>query len=108
MKQVGGTPDQFAAYSWAAVLAFADAVNAIVKTDGVNGLTRTTLIDSIKGLTDFDAGGMLGKRSFADGKITSCFLIVAVQGRQVGRASTRPRRARSTARRRTQSRSRAT
>lgn len=76
MKQVGGTPDQFAAYSYAAVLAFADAVNGVVKTDGVNGLTRTNLITGIKGLTDFDAGGMLGKRSFKDGKTTSCFLMV--------------------------------
>jgi hypothetical protein len=76
MKQVGGTPDQFAAYSWAATLAFADAVNAVVKSDGVNGLTRTKLIDAIKGMTEFDAGGMLGKRSFADGKITSCFMVV--------------------------------
>jgi len=76
MKQVGGTPDQFSAYSWAATLAFADAVNAIVKSDGVNGLTRTNLIGAIKGITDFDAGGMLGKRSFADGKITSCFMVV--------------------------------
>ena len=76
MKQVGGTPDQFAAYSWAATLAFADAANAVVKKDGVNGLTRTSLINSIKGLTDFDAGGMLGKRSFKDGKITSCFMVV--------------------------------
>jgi hypothetical protein len=76
MKQVGGKPDQFAAYSWAATLAFADGVNAVVKSDGVNGLTRTNLITAIKGLTDFDAGGMLGKRSFKDGKITSCFLVV--------------------------------
>jgi ABC-type branched-subunit amino acid transport system substrate-binding protein len=76
MKQVGGTPDQFSAYSYAAVLAFADAVNAIVKSDGVNGLTRTNLIAAIKGLTDFDAGGMIGKRSFKDGKTTSCFLMV--------------------------------
>jgi hypothetical protein len=76
MKQVGGTPDQFSAYSWAATLAFADAVNAIVKTDGVNGLTRSKLIDSIKSISDFDAGGMLGKRSFANGKITSCFMVV--------------------------------
>jgi ABC-type branched-subunit amino acid transport system substrate-binding protein len=76
MKQVGGTPDQFAAYSYAAVLAFADAVNAIVKTDGVNGLTRTNLITAIKGLTDFDAGGMIGTRSFKDGKTTHCFLMV--------------------------------
>jgi hypothetical protein len=76
MKQVGGTPDQFSAYSYAAVLAFADAVNGIVKSDGVNGLTRTNLITAIKGLTDFDAGGMIGKRSFKDGKTTSCFMMV--------------------------------
>ena len=38
------------------------------------------LINSIKGLTDFDAGGMLGKRSFANGKTTSCFLIVQFKG----------------------------
>jgi Periplasmic binding protein len=75
MKQVGGTPDQFAAYSYGAVLAFADAVNAVVKSDGVNGLTRAKLISAIKGLTEFDAGGMLGKRSFKDGKITQCFVI---------------------------------
>jgi hypothetical protein len=76
IKKVGGKPDQFSAYSYAAVLAFADAVNAIVKDNGVNGLTRTNLITAIKGLTEFDAGGMLGKRSFEDGKTTSCFLMV--------------------------------
>jgi len=80
IKQVGGKPDQFAAYSWAAVLAFADGVNAVVKSNGVNGLTRTNLITAIKGLTDFDAGGMLGKRSFADGKITHCFMVVHFNG----------------------------
>ena len=84
MKQVGGTPDQFAAYSYAAVLAFADAVNAIVKSDGVNGLTRTNLITAIKGLTDFDAGGMIGTRSFKDGKTTSLLPDRPVQGWQVG------------------------
>jgi hypothetical protein len=76
MKKVGGKPDQFSAYSFAATLAFADAVKAIVKTDGVNGLTRTNLINAIKGLTDFDAGGMIGHRSFKDGHTTSCFLMV--------------------------------
>jgi hypothetical protein len=80
MKQVGGTPDQFSAYAYAAVLAFADAVNAVVKSNGVNGLTRANLITAIKGLTDFDAGGMIGKRSFKDGQTTSCFLMVQFKG----------------------------
>jgi hypothetical protein len=76
MKKVGGTPDQFSAYAFAATIAFRDAVNAVVKTNGVNGLTRTNLINAIKGLTDFDADGMLGKRSFKDNLTTSCFMMV--------------------------------
>jgi ABC-type branched-subunit amino acid transport system substrate-binding protein len=76
MKNLGGTPDQFAAYSFAATLAFADAVKAVVKTHGVNGLTRTNLISAIKTLTDFNAGGMIGQRSFKDGKVTQCFVMV--------------------------------
>jgi hypothetical protein len=76
MKKVGGTPDQFAAYSFAGTLAFADAVNAVVKANGINGLTRPNLITAIKGLTDFDAGGMVGTRSFKDGKVTPCFIMV--------------------------------
>ncbi|MDQ1433080.1 MAG: hypothetical protein QOF40_3682 [Actinomycetota bacterium] len=76
VKQVGGTPDQFSAYSWASVLAFRDAVNATVKTNGVNGVTRPNLITGIKTLTDFDAGGMVGTRSFKTGKTTNCFAVV--------------------------------
>jgi hypothetical protein len=76
MKQVGGTPDQFSAYAFAATIAFRDAVNAAVKTNGINGITRTNLITAIKGLTNFDADGMLGTRSFKDGKTTGCFLMV--------------------------------
>jgi hypothetical protein len=76
MKQVGGTPDQFAAYSFGATIAFRDAVNAIVKSHGVNGLTRTNLIAAIKGLTNFDADGMLGTHSFKDGQTTRCFVMV--------------------------------
>jgi hypothetical protein len=76
MKTVGGTPDQFAAYAFQAALAFADAVNAAVKADGVNGITRTSLTTGIKSLTDFNAGGMAGTHSFKDGRTTSCFVMV--------------------------------
>ena len=58
-------------------------MNGVVKTDGVNGLTRTNLITAIKGLTDFDAGGMLGTRSFKDGKTNELLPDGAVQGRPV-------------------------
>ena len=75
-KKVGGTPDQFGAYGFAAVIAFRDAVNAAVKAHGVNGITRTNLITATKGLTNFDADGMLGTRSFKTGQTTSCFMMV--------------------------------
>jgi len=74
VKQVGGTADQFTAYAWEATLAFADAANATVKANGINGITRPNLITGIKTLTTFDAGGMAGTRSFKDGKTTNCFV----------------------------------
>lgn len=60
MKKVGGTPDQFSAYAWSATLAFAEGVKAAVEKGGVNSLTRASLIDGMKTLTSFDAGGMTG------------------------------------------------
>jgi len=42
--------------------------------------SREALIGAMKGLTDFDAGGFLGKRSFANGKITPCFMVVQFKG----------------------------
>ncbi len=69
-------PDQFSVYSWAATLAFADAVKAAVAKDGVNGITRTSLINGIKTLTDFDAGGMVGTHSFRTAAPTGCFVEV--------------------------------
>ena len=51
-------------------------MNAAVKADGVNGITRTSLTTGIKSLTDFNAGGMAGTHSFKDGRTTSCFVMV--------------------------------
>jgi len=72
-------PDQFSVYSWTATLAFAEAVKAAVAKGGVNGITRTSLIDGIKTLTDFDAGGMAGAHSFKTGATTACFVEVQFQ-----------------------------
>ena len=65
----------FAAYGWVATLAFADAVKAAVADHGVNGLTRTTLLEGIKTLTKFDAGGMLGTVDIANHTLSSCTLL---------------------------------
>jgi ABC-type branched-subunit amino acid transport system substrate-binding protein len=76
VRQVGGTPDQFSAYSFEATMAFAAAAKAAVATSGVNGLTRSSFIDGMKSLTDFDADGMAGTHSFKTGRTTSCFVEV--------------------------------
>jgi len=76
-KQQGGTVDTFAAYAFESVIAFRDAVNATVKANGVNGLTRANLIAAIKTLTDFDADGMAGTHSYKDQqRISGCFVMV--------------------------------
>jgi hypothetical protein len=72
VKKQGGTPDQFSIYGFGAVLAFRDAVNATVKANGVNGITRANVITGIKTLTDFDAEGILGTHSFKNAQTTAC------------------------------------
>jgi hypothetical protein len=76
VKAEGGELDTFSAYGFESVLAFRDAAKATVAKNGVNGLTRANLLDGIKSLTDFNADGMAGTRSFKTGKITDCFAMV--------------------------------
>ena len=76
IKYVGkDKADQFAAYSFDATIAFADAIKAVVAKSGVNGITRASTIAGIKTLTDFDAGGMAGVHSFKSGRTTNCFVM---------------------------------
>jgi hypothetical protein len=74
MRRTGAKPDVFSAYAWEAVIAFRDAVNATVKSNGINGITRANLVDGIKSLTDFNADGMAGTHSFKTAKLTPCFI----------------------------------
>jgi hypothetical protein len=84
-KAQGGTIDTFAAYAFESVIAFRDAVNATVKANGINGITRANLTNGIKTLSDFDADGMAGTHSYKDQqRITACFVMVRfVKGKWV-------------------------
>jgi ABC-type branched-subunit amino acid transport system substrate-binding protein len=76
VKYVGADKvNAFAAYGWVATLAFADAMKAAVAKHGVNGVTRTSLLEGIKTLTKFDAGGMLGTVDIANHTLSSCTLL---------------------------------
>src|SRR4029079_6380238 len=65
----------FAAYGWIATLAFADAVKPDVPERGITAVTRPALLDAIKSLTAFDAGGMVGTVDIANHKLSRCTLL---------------------------------
>ena len=69
----------FGAYSWVAAIAFRDAVNAVVKKDGVNGLTRANLLAALHDIHTFDAEGMFGTIDLAGRVISPCHVLTQVK-----------------------------
>ena len=67
------------AYAWSAAIAFRDAVDATVKTHGVNGLTRANLIAALNNIHKFDADGMLAPIDLAGRKTTDCHVLTQVR-----------------------------
>ena len=81
VKFVGKTKaNGFSVFGWVATLAFAQAVNNTVKQKGVNGLTRANLLDALKGLTSFDAGGMFRTVNIGQKIPGPCFLLEQYTG----------------------------
>jgi hypothetical protein len=77
---LGSKVDSFGAQAWQAGLAFKQAVDGIVAKSGPNGVTRASLMAALKGMTSFDAGGWMGKKSLQGaGSVSDCFLVVQVQ-----------------------------
>lgn len=81
VKYVGkANANGFAVYGWTATLAFKQAVDAIVKKDGVNGLTRKALLTTgVDGLTSFNAGGMIGTVNIKNKVPTPCLMVTQLQ-----------------------------
>jgi hypothetical protein len=81
LKYVGkDKADGFSVYGWSATLAFKQAVDAIVKKDGVNGLTRANLLGTgVDNLTSFNAGGMVGTVDIKNKVPTPCAALVQIQ-----------------------------
>jgi ABC-type branched-subunit amino acid transport system substrate-binding protein len=66
-------------YAWAAGLELQQALQSVVKDKGNNGITRANLLDALKNMHSFDAGGFIGKVDVG-GKVTSsCFVLEQVQ-----------------------------
>jgi hypothetical protein len=61
------------------MLAFRDVLAGIVAEKGVNGITRSAVLDGLHHLTSFDAGGLMGRTNVADKVSTSCFVLTQVR-----------------------------
>ena len=82
VKYIGG-PDKasgFAVWGWVATLLFRQAADQVIKDKGVNGLTRSNLLDALKNTHSFDAGGMWGKMDPGNKANSPCFMIMTFDG----------------------------
>ena len=66
-------------YAWAAGLELQQALQSVVKDKGNNGITRANLLASLKNLTSFNAGGLIGTSNVGGKVTTSCFVLEQVQ-----------------------------
>jgi ABC-type branched-subunit amino acid transport system substrate-binding protein len=77
--------DGFGDYAWSAGVAFRDAVNAVVKKDGVNGLTRANLFTALNNIHSFNADGMFGTIDLAGRVATPCHVLSQVKNGKFAR-----------------------
>jgi hypothetical protein len=70
--------DGFGVYAWSAMIAFRDAVNNVVKTDGVNGVTRKAIFGALNNIHEFNAEGMFGTIDLAGRKTSPCHVLMQV------------------------------
>jgi ABC-type branched-subunit amino acid transport system substrate-binding protein len=75
LKYIGkDNASAFGVYGFEAVLAFQQAANTAAKS--TDGLTRSSLLTALKGMTSFNAGGMTGTVNIGGKVPSSCFMVV--------------------------------
>jgi ABC-type branched-subunit amino acid transport system substrate-binding protein len=75
LKYVGkDNANAFGVYGFEAVLAFRDAANTAAKSS--SGLTRSSVLTALKGMTSFNADGMVGTVNIGGKVPSSCFMLV--------------------------------
>jgi hypothetical protein len=74
-------------YSYIAGMAFQAAMKEVVDKNGVNGVTRQNLLDGLKTLTKFDAGGIIGAVDIAGKTTGPCFVLIQVKNGKFVRVS---------------------
>ncbi len=69
----------FGIQAYASGLLVSQAIQKIVKTAGVNGVTRQALFDQLNTIKSFNAGGMIGTTDIADRKVSPCYVLTQVK-----------------------------
>jgi Periplasmic binding protein len=78
-------PDSFSTQTWAAATYFRDAVNAVVKKDGVNGITRSALLTAMTGINGFTADGMIAAVDVGSKTLSDCYALLQVKNGKFAR-----------------------
>jgi ABC-type branched-subunit amino acid transport system substrate-binding protein len=68
--------DGFGVAGWAAAMLFQQAMNDLVKANGVNGVTRVNLFTALRNTGRFDAGGMVNGADIGTRGGSPCFLLL--------------------------------
>jgi hypothetical protein len=80
--------DGFGVYAWSAMIAFRDAVNNAVKSNGgVNGVTRKTIFEELNKIHSFNADGMFGTIDLAGRQASPCHVLMHVENGTFKRVS---------------------
>ncbi len=71
--------DGFGLQAYASGLLMQQGIEEIVSSDGVNGVTRQALFDKLNGISDFDAGGMIGTTNIGERTPSPCYVLSQVK-----------------------------
>ena len=71
--------DGFGIQAYASGLLLSQAIDQIVKTDGVNGVTRKAVFRQLSTITSFNAGGMIGTTNIAGRRVSPCYVLTKVE-----------------------------
>lgn len=74
--------DGYAPQAFAATLALQDAVNAVVRQSGENGVTRSAVLAALAKIHRFDAGGMITPIDLGGRRSLGCTVVMQIHNRQ--------------------------
>ncbi len=81
------TPAAWSAGAWAAGRLFEQAVNNIVSRDGINGITRQSLLDELRATDSYDVNGWYSPFNFATKINSNCYVLLQVQNQEFVRVA---------------------